>query len=112
MSKAFVWFHNGTEQQSAALKFYQELLGWQTADGPPGMHMLAGEHGPFAAIGKQEGGVSGWVPYVQVDDVDSATEQATSLGARILQPKTKGPAGQYTLVRDPGGAAIALWQQA
>lgn len=32
--------------------------------------MFAGEQGPFAAVGDREGGVDGWIPYVQVEDVD------------------------------------------
>lgn len=112
MSQGFVWFHNGTEKQQDAIAFYGGLLGWKETDAPPGMRFFAGEQGPFAAVGEQEGGVSGWVPYVQVDNVDDATARAETLGATVLQAKTAGPAGQYTIVRDPGGAAIGLWQGA
>ena len=34
------------------------------------------------------------------------------LGATILYAKTRGPGGEFRVVRDPGGAAIALWQKA
>ena len=36
------------------------------------MTMFAGEKGPFAAVGEDEGMV-GWIPYAQVDDLDAAT---------------------------------------
>jgi len=44
------------------------------------------------------GASQGWVPYVQVDDVDRATERAINLGAKVLQKRTRGPAGEFTIV--------------
>jgi len=110
MSEAFVWFQNGSKKTKGSIEFYEKLLGWQRADGPPGMTMFANAKGPFAAVSEADG-VVGWIPYAQVDDVDSATEQATALGATVLKPKTRGPAGEFSVVRDPGGATLALWQK-
>lgn len=112
MSGAFVWFHNSSENPKDSVAFYEQLLGWKAGDGPPGMTMFAGEAGPFAAVGSKEGKVVGWIPYVQVEDVDGATAKAQKLGAQVIQARTKGPAGDFTVVRDPGGASIALWQKA
>lgn len=112
MSETFVWFHNNSEKPSDSVSFYGKLLGWASSDGPPGMTMFTGEKGPFAAVGKQEAGLVGWIPYVQVDSVDAATKKAEKLGATVVKPKTRGPAGEFTIVRDPGGAALALWQKA
>ena len=114
MSEAFVWFHNSNEKPGDSVEFYQSLLGWKRADGrtgPPGMMLFAGEKGPFAAVASDEG-VVGWIPYAQVADVDVATKKAKKLGATVLKEKTRGPAGEFSIVRDPGGAAIALWQKA
>jgi predicted enzyme related to lactoylglutathione lyase len=112
MSNEFAWFHNSSESPNESVTFYEKLLGWKAAEGPPGMTMFAGEKGPFAGVGAKNGKASGWIPYVQVDDVDAATSKAEKLGAQVLQPRTKGPAGDFTIVRDPGGASIALWQKA
>jgi predicted enzyme related to lactoylglutathione lyase len=113
MSKpAFVWFHNNSENTAESTAFYEKLLGWKSADGPPGMTLFANGSGPMAGIGEKSGKVSGWVPYAEVDDVDAATKRAVELGARILAEKTRGPAGDFSIVRDPGGATIALWQKA
>lgn len=76
------------------------------------MTMLAVEKGPFAATGEKYGDAPGWIPFVQVDDVVAATRKATKLGGTILRDKAKGPAGEFSVVRDPSGAAIALWQKA
>lgn len=119
MSQAFVWFHNSSNKPSDSVKFYESLLGWKRAEGPPGMTMLAGEKGPFAAIGESESeseseseGTVGWVPYAEVDDVEAATKRAKALGGTVIKKKTRGPAGEFSIVRDPGGAAVALWQKA
>ena len=112
MAQAFVWFHNGGGRTEEARRFYEGLLGWKPAEGPGGMTMFAGEAGPFASLGAPQGGAAGWVPYAQVDDVDVAAKRAVDLGAEVLQPKTRGPAGDFVVVRDPGGASLALWQKA
>lgn len=112
MAQAFVWFHNGSSDPSKARNFYEGLLGWKPSEGPGGMTMFAGEAGPFASVGAPQGGSAGWIPYAQVDDVDAATRKAAGLGAEVLQPKTRGPAGEFSVVRDPGGATLALWQKA
>lgn len=113
MSKpAFVWFHNDSDDVPASISFYEKLLGWKSADGPPGMSMFAGDGGPIAGIGAKDGKVGGWIPYAQVDDVDAATKRAVKLGGEVLKAKTRGPAGEFSIVRDPGGAAVALWQKA
>jgi predicted enzyme related to lactoylglutathione lyase len=106
MSDAFVWFHNNSRRPNDSATFYEALLGWKRAEGPAGMTMLAGDRGPFAAVGDEDG-VVGWIPYAQVEDVDAATSKATNLGATVIRNKTRGPAGEFTIVRDPGGAAIA-----
>jgi uncharacterized protein len=109
---AFVWFHNNSNKTAESIKFYEGLLGWKSSDGPPGMTMFVGDAGPIAGIGEKDGKLNGWIPYAQVDDVDAATKKAVKLGAEVLKEKTKGPAGDFSIVRDPGGAAVALWQKA
>jgi predicted enzyme related to lactoylglutathione lyase len=76
------------------------------------MTMLAADAAPFGGLGALDGVTPGWVPFVQVDDVDGATKRATKLGASVIKARTRGPAGDYAIVRDPGGAAFALWQKA
>jgi uncharacterized protein len=113
MSNAFVWFHNDSQDSDRTETFYAELLGWERSDGPGGMSFLAGAAGPFAevraAAGKRP---QGWVPYAEVDDVDVATQKALELGGRVVADRMTGPAGDFSIVRDPGGATVALWQKA
>lgn len=112
MSDTFVWFHNNSDQPTESTAFYARLLGWQPSDGPGGMTMFATAKGPFAGLAATDGDAAGWLPYVQVDDVDVATKKAVELGAVLVKEKRRGPAGEFSVVRDPGGAALALWQKA
>lgn len=112
MSEGFVWFHNHSTNSNDSKTFYEKLLGWQASDGPPGMIMFGGAKGPFAGLGAAADEVSGWLPYVQVEDVDAATKKAVELGAKVVSARAKGPAGDFSVVRYSGGAAIALWQKA
>jgi predicted enzyme related to lactoylglutathione lyase len=109
MSNAFVWFHHNGDHRSA--DFFSKLLGWTASPGPGGMTMLGGEGAPFAATGVRYGDAPGWIPFVEVADVAAATRQAAVLGATIVQGKTRGPAGEFSVVSDPSGAAIALWKK-
>jgi predicted enzyme related to lactoylglutathione lyase len=112
MSNAFVWFHNASDKPKDSAKFYESLLGWKSGDGPGGMTMLTRGDAPFAGVMAKKGNVSGWVPYVQVEDIAAATQKAVQCGAELLEDQTRGPAGVYSVVRDPGGALVALWQKA
>ncbi len=114
MTQHFVWFHNSSDNPPGSSTFYEHLFGWTASEGPGGLTMLAGQGGPFAGVAQrdQDAGAAGWIPFVQVDDVEVATKAAATLGATIVSPRTRGPAGEYSIVRDPGGAALALWQKA
>jgi predicted enzyme related to lactoylglutathione lyase len=111
MEQAFVWFHNSSGRPSETVSFYHQLLGWNEVESPPGMTLLGGDGGPLAAVGEAEG-AEGWIPFAQVEDVDAATSKAQELGAAVLKEKTRGPAGEFSILRDPGGAVVALWQKA
>jgi predicted enzyme related to lactoylglutathione lyase len=52
-----------------------------------------------------------WLPYVLVDDVAAATVKARTLGATICKEVTEVAGyGLFTVIRDPTGATLALWQ--
>jgi predicted enzyme related to lactoylglutathione lyase len=82
MTNGFVWFHNHSAQPKETTAFYSRLLGWKSEDGPPGLTMFVGEKGPFAGLGAQNG-EAGWLPFVEVADVDVATTRAVELGASV-----------------------------
>lgn len=115
MSSPFVWFHNNGQKPSETKQFLEAVLGVQSSAGPGGMTMLANGNAPFAALGSKEdryGDRDEWIPFVAVEDVDAATKRAVGLGASLVREKARGPAGEFSVVRDPGGAALALWKKA
>lgn len=115
MSSPFVWFHHNGDKPNETKCFLESLLGFRVSEGPGGMTMLATSAGPFAALGSEEdryGDRDEWIPFVAVEDVDAATDRAVELGAALVRQKSRGPAGEFTVIRDPGGAALALWRRA
>jgi predicted enzyme related to lactoylglutathione lyase len=110
MAGSFVWFDLRTTDQERSQRFYEQLLGWEFAPQDSAPTMLMNKGGPWALLA--EAGSSSWLPYVQVDDVDAATNSAVELGATVRQQKTEGPGGTFSVIADPTGAELALWQAA
>jgi predicted enzyme related to lactoylglutathione lyase len=52
-----------------------------------------------------------WLPYVEVAEVDAATEQARGLGARVLLEPRGGPSGRRSIVATPEAGEVALWER-
>jgi predicted enzyme related to lactoylglutathione lyase len=51
-----------------------------------------------------------WLPYVEVEEIATATARARRLGASIALEPREGPAGWRSIVTTPAGGAIAFWQ--
>ena len=112
MSDPFVWFDLRSKDAASSRAFHEQLFGWEIAEVPAGdgtIPMIGGSE-PWASLISDGGESVGWFPYVQVDDLQAATDRARRLGATVLQPPTEGPAGTYTPIREPGGAVVALFQ--
>lgn len=115
MAHPFVHVELHTKDLPKARRFYQSLFGWDLQDMP----MPGG--GSYTMIGVGEGTGGGmmedpsapphWLAYVGVADVRAKTAQAKSLGATVLQDVMQvGEYGTMSVIRDPSGATIALWQ--
>jgi predicted enzyme related to lactoylglutathione lyase len=50
-----------------------------------------------------------WVPYFGVEDLEDAAARALELGAHVLAGPIDVPAGRFTALADPHGAALAIW---
>jgi uncharacterized protein len=114
MASPFVHVELHTQDPEKAKKFYQQLFDWQLEEVPDMNYTII-------KVGEGTGGgmmkspmpdaLPQWVPYVLVDDVVTSTEEARSLGARVLTDVTEVPdMGRFTMLLDPTGAAFALWQ--
>ena len=117
MANPFVHVELHTGDVAKAKAFYSSLFGWKLEDMP----MPGG--GSYTMIGVGEGTGGGmmkspmpgappqWLAYVGVDDVASSTRKAKELGAKIVQDKMEvGGFGWMSVITDPTGATLALWQ--
>jgi predicted enzyme related to lactoylglutathione lyase len=119
MANAFVHVELSTTDLGKAKTFYGKLFSWKLEDMPMGPGMTYTTISPGAGPG---GGLmqhpvpnapSAWLTYVDVDDVKAATAKAVSLGATVMKDVTEVPGmGWFTIIIDPTGAALGLWQAA
>ena len=113
MRAAVVHLELHTGDLSRASDFYARLCGWQA-------ERIDTAHGSYQQLGLG-GGMGGgivqcgarrpvWLPYVQVERVEAATERARALGATVLLEPREGPAGWRSVVTSPAGGELAFWQ--
>lgn len=119
MANPFVHVELATTDIDKAKSFYQSLFTWQFSDVDmgPGMTytMIRVGNGTGGGMLKHPvpGAPSMWLPYVDVDDIRAATDKAKSLGATLMRDVTPVPnAGSFSIIVDPTGAMLGLWQEA
>lgn len=116
MANPFVHVELQTQDPERATEFYRNLLDWQLEGVPMGdatYTMIGVGEGTGGGIMKNPvaGAPSSWLAYVLVDDVAATTEKAKSLGATVAQEVTEVPGyGWFSIIADPTGAALGLWQ--
>lgn len=109
------WVDIGTPDLDGAIAFYSGLFGWEIEKGPAemGHYSMARLHGKDVAglADQQVPGMTVWTTYLSVDDVDATTARAGELGGTVVaEPMTVGESGRMSIIADPGGAVVALWQ--
>src|SRR5690349_21051513 len=117
MANPFVHVELNTTDVEKAKSFYSQMFDWKMEDmdmGPSGTYTVikAGEGTGGGVLKNPMPGVpSFWLAYVLVDDIRAATEKARSLGAKIVNDSVEVPnMGWLTIIGDPTGAALGLWQ--
>jgi len=117
MANPFVHVELNSTDVDKAKSFYRSLFDWQLNDVDMGGGMSytlinVGE-GTGGGMMKQmiPGAPSSWLAYVQVDDIRAATDKAKSLGATVMRDvMAVMDEGWLSIIRDPTGAALGLWQ--
>jgi predicted enzyme related to lactoylglutathione lyase len=115
MANPFVHFELNTPDLAKAKAFYGALFGWQFQDndmGPMGVYStFKPDDGPGGGMMSMPMGNPGWLSYVGVKDINQSTDQARSLGATILLGPQEIPnIGWMTMLQDPTGCTIAIFQ--
>ena len=96
--------------------FYGKLFDWKLEDMPVGdmtYTMIKVGEGTGGGMMKTPipGAPSAWMAYVLVDDVKAATAKAKSLGANVMKDATEVMgAGTFSIITDPTGAMLGLWE--
>jgi uncharacterized protein len=115
MSNPFVHLELSTSDVQKAKDFYSGLFGWTFTDNNMGNNMIYSTFkpasGPGGGLYSMPGSPTAWLAYVGVEDINAATEKARSLGAEICTGPMEIPTvGWMTILKDPTGASIALFQ--
>jgi predicted enzyme related to lactoylglutathione lyase len=103
--------HTGDQEQASA--FYADLLQWrpELIRTGPSCYLaldLANEMGGGIVECKTRRPL--WLPYVEVERIDQATEHAHRLGAAVLLAPRQGPSGWRSVVSSPVAGEVALWE--
>ena len=106
------WIDATHPDAAAAAAFYSDILGWTYEDRMPGdAHYFVAQLDGLDAAGFAEGGSSGWLTYVSVEDADAAAARVREAGGTVtLEPQDVMDLGRTAVFADPAGAPFAVWQ--
>jgi predicted enzyme related to lactoylglutathione lyase len=118
-SGQFVWYDLMTPDVDSAVRFYTEVVGWETQqwDGPEAYTMWTAAGAPIGGVvpltkeHAAAGVIPHWMAYVTVDDVDAAVTRVKKSGGTIVaEPRDIPNTGRFAVIRDPQGALIAIYR--
>jgi predicted enzyme related to lactoylglutathione lyase len=116
----FAWADLATPDDIRAAEFYRQLFGWSDV-----RHVIAGgsfrtlEHDGrahaslyrLARVQVDRGAFAHWTPYVSTPDVAATAAKAARLDGRVIvQPQHFPGLARVSLISDPTGAILGLWQ--
>jgi predicted enzyme related to lactoylglutathione lyase len=115
------WTDLATTDQEGAKEFYGRLLGWEYDDQPAGegviysMAKLRGRAAAAISPQQQDEATQGipphWNVYVTVEDVDATSAKVGEAGGQVLAgPFDVLDVGRMSVIADPAGAVLCLWQ--
>ncbi|MDJ0355031.1 VOC family protein [Paenarthrobacter sp. PH39-S1] len=117
---AAVWHELHTRDYATAVKFYENVFGWETSV------MSDTAEFRYTTLGAAEGAKAGildasaflpegvpanWQVYFGVENTDAAIEKALSLGGQLIQPAENTPFGRLATLADPTGAMFKIDQE-
>lgn len=117
----FCYAELASTDPQASGKFYTELFGWGRNDQDMGEYGIYTQFELRGAVTAAQyklpaeqltaGVPSYWGQYVTVTDCDASTARATDLGGKVMAgPMDVADYGRMTIMSDPQGAVIHLWQ--
>lgn len=118
MASNFVWYELMTTDVSAAVRFYEHVVGWNSEAFPGSdmgyMVVKAGDRGvggimTIPADAAAMGARPAWLGYIHSGDVDATCEGIKKVGGKVHREPADIPGvGRFAVVADPGGAMFML----
>jgi predicted enzyme related to lactoylglutathione lyase len=115
-----VWHELHAKDYAAAVKFYEDVFGWDTdvmSDTPEFKYTTLGA-GDSAKAGIMDASAflpaevpSNWQIYFGVDSTDETVAKAVSLEASVVQAAEDSPFGRMATLADPTGAMFKVIQE-
>jgi uncharacterized protein len=112
------WHELMTTDAPAAMKFYEQVFGWQPSEamdmGPMGKYQMFNRpHGMIGGMMNKPPEMANvppnWQIYFRVPDVHAAVERIKANGGKILNGPMEVPGGDWVVnAMDPQGAAFGL----
>jgi len=119
---SITWTDLTVENAERIRDFYSAVVGWTTSGvdmgGYDDFNMNDPETGtPIAGVCHARGGNADlppvWLIYVNVEDIEKSIARCIELGGQVISgPKGVVGQGRYCVIRDPAGAALALFEPA
>jgi predicted enzyme related to lactoylglutathione lyase len=116
------WTDLTVENAEQIRDFYSAVVGWSASGVDMGGYedftMNDPETGvPVAGVCHARGTNAGlppvWLIYVPVEDLNKSITRCIQLGGQVISgPRGMGEQGRYCVIRDPAGAALALFEPA
>ena len=112
------WHELMTTDEAAAMKFYNEVFGWEPTEamdmGPMGKYQMFNRpHGMIGGMMNKPPEMANvppyWTIYFRVPEIEAAAERVKSNGGKIVNGPMEVPGGDWVLnAIDPQGAGFAL----
>ena len=115
MPNAFAHIELTTRDLPKAKKFYKSVFAWKLADmkGPSPYTMINVGQGTGGGMQAppMPNAPTGWMPYVEVEDVKKTVAKAAKAGAKVmLDYHAIGDMGAIGVFADPLGSVIGVWE--
>jgi predicted enzyme related to lactoylglutathione lyase len=111
----FCWIELATSDGAASKSFYSSVFGWTINDIPmpdgSTYTILEIDGHTLGALYQNKEQPPAWNSYVNVTSVDESTQRAQESGAKIIAPPFDVmDVGRMSVIADPAGASLCLWQ--
>ncbi len=116
-TKLPLWIDLTVERAAEIRDFYVNVVGWEPEPVDMGGYedyaMNEGKEtvaGICHARGVNVGIPPVWIPYFRVESLERSLQSCVELGGEVVCPaRSMGPGKSYAVIRDPSGAACAIW---